>query len=261
MTVTAPDDRLRCELRVLRAYTLASTALLSVLTLAAFRREAGPARFTELDVERLNVRAPDGRLAVVIAVPGRLPGNVMRGRERRDGPRGGGLLFYDAQGNEAGGLLFDSKLRVVDAGAGPDGRPRRDTVVDAGAQLSLDRYEGDQVAALRYTEDSAAWSAGLQVSHFARHGVAEWMDGRDAVDRLPAARRDSALRALRRRFYREGKWEVPRVFVGERGRTAVLEMRDTRGRERVRLVVDSADAARLEFLDDSGRVARRLPER
>ena len=246
---------------MLRAYTLASTALLGVLTLAAFRRDAGPAHFAELDVERLNVRSPDGKLAVVLATPARVPGNIMRGRERRDGPRGGGLLFYDAQGNEAGGLLFDSRMRVVDAAAGPAGRPRRDTMVVGDGQLSLDRYESDQVAALRYLEDSAGWSAGLQVSHYPRHNVAEWMDGRDAVDRLPTEKRDSALRALRRRFYREGKWEVPRVFVGERGRTAVLEMRDTRGRERVRLLVDSADVARLEFLDDSGRVARRLPER
>jgi hypothetical protein len=247
--MSTPMDTMRRELRWLRAYTVVATMLLGVGSLAAFQRAGQPARFAELDVERLNVRDPEGRLVVVVAAPNRMPGNIMRGRERRDGPRGGGLLFYDAQGNEAGGLLFDSRLRVVG----------RDTIVEAGHQLSLDRYESDQVAALRYMEDSAGWSAGLQVSHFARHGSAEWMDGRDAVDRLPPARRDSALRALRRRFYQAGKWETPRVFVGERGRTATLEMRDTRGRERLRLVVDSTDVARLEFLDDSGRVVHRLP--
>jgi hypothetical protein len=247
--MSTPSDTMRRELRWLRTYTIVTTALLAVVSLAAFRRAEQRTHFTELDVERLNVRTPDGRLAVVIATPERFPGNVMRGRERRDSPRGGGLVFYDSQGNEAGGLVFDSRLRVVG----------RDTIVEAGHQLSLDRYESDQVAALKYSEDSAGWSAGLQVSHFPRHTVAEWMDGRDAIDQLPPARRDSALRALRRRFIREGKWEVPRVFVGERGRTAMLEMRDTHGRERVRLVVDSADVARLEFLDDSGRVVHRLP--
>jgi hypothetical protein len=54
---------------------------------------------------------------------------------------------------------------------------------------------------------------------------------------------------------------VSRVFVGEQGRTAIFEMRDTKGRERVRLVVDSTDVARLEFLDDKGQVTHRLPER
>jgi hypothetical protein len=249
--MTIPDERTRREVRWLRTYTFVTTALLAVVSLSAFHRAGQHERITELDVERLNVRAPDGRLAVVIAIPDRMPGVVMRGQERRDGPRGGGLLFFDAQGNEAGGLLLDSRMRVVG----------RDTIVEAGHQLSLDRYESDQVAALRYREDSAGWSAGLQVSHFVRGASAEWLAARDAIDRLPAASRDSALRSLRRRFYREGKWEVPRVFVGEQGRTAIFEMRDTKGRERVRLVVDSADLARLEFLDDKGHVTNRLPER
>jgi hypothetical protein len=89
----------------------------------------------------------------------------------------------------------------------------------------------------------------------------EWFAARDTIERLTTqAARDSAMQALRRRFFREGKWEIPRLFAGERGRTALLELRDTRGRERARLVVDSLDVARLEFPDEDGQVTLRLPE-
>jgi hypothetical protein len=173
----------------------------------------------------------------------------MNGRERREEGRGAGFLFYNGDGNEAGGLILGSNKQS-------------DTLVQAFGQLSLDRFESDQVAALRYAESAKGWEAGLQVSHYPRSNLAEWHSALDSIDRLPApAARDSARRALRRRFYLEGKWEVPRLFAGERGHTAAVELRDMRGRERVRLTVDSIGTAKLEFLDSTGAVTHRLPER
>jgi hypothetical protein len=240
------------EVRRLRAYCVVSWAALAVFALAAFQanpRYSEHLRVTELTTERLNVVGPDGRSAVVIANATRLPGNVMNGRERREGRRGAGLIFYNGDGNEAGGLILDSNRQG-------------DSLVQAFGQLSLDRFESDQVAALRYVESATGWEAGLQVSHYPRSSLAEWHLALDSIDRLSApAVRDSARRALRRRFFREGKWEVPRLFAGERGRTAAVELRDMRGRERVRLSVDSLGTAKLEFLDSTGVVTARLPER
>jgi hypothetical protein len=240
------------EVRRLRTYCVVSWAALAVFALAAFQtnaRDGEHLHVAELTTERLNVVGHGGRSAVVIANAERLPGSVMNGRERREERRGAGLLFYNDDGNEAGGLILDSKRQD-------------DTLVRAFGQLSLDRFESDQVAALRYIESAGGWEAGLQVSHYPRGNVAEWHLALDSIDRLTTpAVRDSARRALRRRFFREGKWEVPRLFAGERGRTAAVELRDMRGRERIRLTVDSLGAAKLEFLDSTGAVTHRLPER
>lgn len=237
--------QLAIRVRLLSLYAIASSILLVILVLGAFMQPPSN-RFQVIDAERINVVGPDGRYAVVISNAERMPGNIMNGRERKDGRRGAGLLFYNADGNEAGGLVNDSE--------------RRDTTVRAFGQLSLDRFESDQVATLRYLESSDGWEAGLQVSHYPRHNLAEWHAARDSIDRLPTpGARDSALRALRRRFVREGKWEIPRLFAGERGKTAVIELRDMSGRERMRLVVDSAGMPRLELLDEKGTVVDRMP--
>ena len=249
-TSSATIARMERQLRWLRAYAVVSGAAMLLIVGAAFRGERH-GRFEVIDAERLNIRTPDGRMAVVIATDARMPGNIMRGKEHPSSHRGNGLLFYDNLGNEAGGLVFHGELKVTG----------RDTSVTAGGQLSLDRFESDQVAAIRYLEDpDQGFIAGLQVSHFPRHNVAEWLAARDSINQLPAAARDTALRSLRRRFMREGRWEIPRVFVGERGRTAAIQMRDTQGRERIRMVVDSLDAARLEFLDGEGKVISRWPQ-
>src|SRR5688572_3540160 len=237
-------DASRVDIVRLQRQILQLRVAFIVLLAAAF---AGPSqgRFKVLDVERLNVRAANGNYVVVIANPDLMPGNVMGGKEHSGGRRGGGLLFYNAQGDEAGGLIFDSE--------------KKDSAVNAFGQLSLDRFQSDQVVALRYLEDPQGWSAGLQVSHFVRDALVEWHLARDSILGLPAARQDSAMQALRRRFFRAGKWEIPRVFVGERGKSALLRMNDMRGRARIRMIVDSLDAARLEFLNDSGRVVHSVP--
>jgi hypothetical protein len=39
----------------------------------------------------------------------------------------------------------------------------------------------------------------------------------------------------------------------------LIRLNDTQGRTRIRLIVDSLDVARLEFLDQRGNVIHRLP--
>lgn len=52
----------------------------------------------------------------------------------------------------------------------------------------------------------------------------------------------------------------PRIFLGSPNRTAVLGMRDTARRDRIRLSVDSSDEPRLEFLNAAGDVVLMLPQ-
>lgn len=231
------------RIRWLTRYAALTTVMMAVLMAGGFAPARGP---EEITVERINVVEPDGRLAVVISNEARRPGIVLDGGERTDRSGTSGLLFFNSEGDEAGGISMSSERDSA-------GRFRR-----AIQQLALDRFESDQVVAVRYVEDENGMSAGLHVSDFPRHMLVRWFAVRDSIAALPAEARAAAQAALRSRASEFS--EVPRLFVGTANRAATLEMRDAGGRTRIRMAVDSLGVPALEFLDASGGVVRRLPE-
>ena len=58
----------------------------------------------------------------------------------------------------------------------------------------------------------------------------------------------------------EGFQYPQRVFVGSFQRSALLMMSDLQDRTRIRMYVDSAGTARLEFYDEAGETVLSLPE-
>ena len=244
-------ETMRREIRLLKAWAAVSTLALAVLLASAFRGSRQQ-RMTVLDVERINVVGPDGRLALVISNADRIPGPVVEGkelpRELSSGRTGSaGMIFFNERGDEVGGLTY--------GGRETDGR------VSAGGILAFDQFRQDQVVAIQYSDRGTSRSAGLGV----------WDRSPDVtvgelVELMLAARgeagpaRDSAERRLQA-LSASGTLGGSRIFLGSQDRNAALRINDTRGRARIRLSVDSADVARLEFLDENGSVVQTLPDR
>jgi hypothetical protein len=58
------------------------------------------------NVQRINVVEPDGTLRLVLSNHSRLPGVIVRGKERPFARPQAGMLFYNDEGTENGGLVF-----------------------------------------------------------------------------------------------------------------------------------------------------------
>ena len=244
---TRSEDCTRRELRWLRAHALASTALLAVLVLGGFRRAGGKVRFEEVDVERLNVIERDGGVRLVLANAERSPGVVVAGKVLSKPGGRAGMIFYNDEGEENGGLIF--RGRKVNG------------QVSAGGHLSFDRYGQDQVIALTYQEGQGQHSQGLTILDRPPQSYVEIQARRDTVQRMPEGPAKEAAWRAWVAWQGGAAFGAPRLFVGrDRGKAAVLDLKDQTGRSRLRLAVDSLGASRIEFLDDSGRVTFRLPE-
>jgi hypothetical protein len=138
--------------KILLVYSSILTTVLSALMLAG-SVGAKTQAFDEIDVRRINVREPDGTLRLVISNRARLPGVIVQGKEQPpvDRPQAG-LLFYNDEGSENGGLVFSGH------------RSATGEVMDSGGSLSFDRYAGNQVVQLIGVDDSTDHIVGLIVS-------------------------------------------------------------------------------------------------
>ena len=219
-----------------------------VLTLAAFRQEAQQTRFTEIDVERINVVEPGGKLRMVISNRPRSTGPIYQGKPF--GYEGGtrpGIIFFNDEGTENGGLTFQGSRT-------PDGK------FSTGHHLSFDQFDQDQVVVLNYSDNDGRRQVGLSFLDRADVNIFDVVAERDSIMKLPDGPAKTA--ALERwRAPRDGvPLAAQRVYVGrDVRRAAVLRLSDPSGRPRIQLMVDSLGAPSLEFLDQHGKVVQQLP--
>jgi hypothetical protein len=182
--------------------------------------------FAEIPVERINVREPDGRLRCVISNSDRFPGLILRGGEYEHSRPQAGLLFFNDEQTENGGLIFD----------GADG--------STGGSLTFDAYEQDQMVQLLGVSDADGQIAGLIVTDRPQHSLVDQFEQRsNGAAGEPAPSVQSAAR---------------RVFVGAEDGDALLNLCDGEGNPRLRLRVGATGESAIEFLDASGSVISAL---
>lgn len=220
-----------------------TTTFATALLIAATQDPAKPTQFTEIDVQRINLREPDGTLRLVLASKGRFPGDFLRGKEnpRPDRQHAAGMLFLNDEGTEAGGLIY--------AGREVGGRAK------AGMSLTFDRFRQDQVLQLLHQEGDGRASAGVVISD-RPDGLTYPIDALKAdvaaIEALPENQRGARWDALAK----DGRLGNPRVFLGTtRDQGAALVLSDGSGRPRMMLMVTTAGEPRLQVLDEAGRVS------
>lgn len=241
-------DEIRRELRLLKTYALVVTVLLGTLSLAAFRQASQKARFTEIDVERINIVEPDGSYRMVLSNRPRSIGPIYKGKPF--GYEGGsrpGIIFFNDEGTENGGLTFTGKKNA-------------DGTWEASSGFSFDQFNSDQVLYFQYKEENGKRRTGLTIADRADLDIYDLVQERDSIMKLPEGPvRNEALQ----------KWQQPRngvplfamrLYVGRTAqRASVVNLADPQGRTRLLLRVDSLGVPSIEFMDESGKVTARIP--
>jgi hypothetical protein len=220
--------------RAIGGYAAVMTLAAAWLALAA----VAPAttKFDTIDVERINVREPDGTLRLAIADHAQIPGIIIGGKEYPHPSRTeAGMIFYNDQGDENGGLVFDGGLK--------NGKPTN------GGSLTFDRWHQDQTLQLVSTEDGHDRRAGLVVN-----------DRPDAPMDIAAGLRMRRMKPGPERdalIARAGLTSARRAWLGrsEDGSVALI-LSDPAGRPRLTLGVGKDGIPSVELRDAAGKVTR-----
>ncbi|MGH2812679.1 MAG: hypothetical protein ACRDI1_08215, partial [Actinomycetota bacterium] len=106
-------------------------------------------RFEEIEVRRIRVVDEEGAVRMILTAPP-LPRATFRGEPiLEQEPPQAGLVFYNEEGTECGGLWFMGR-------SGPDG-------VTADAGLTFDQYEQDQCITISYQQEGSERSYGISM--------------------------------------------------------------------------------------------------
>ena len=206
--------------RFLERAALVLTVLLAAVSIAASTQQQP--RFEEISAERINIVEPDGTPRLILYNSSHTPGAILYGKEHPHPNRAphAGMLYFNDEGTENGG------------------------------SLTFDQFDQDQVVSL---------SGGLRVWDQPYIPISQLLERVGAARAKPEGpERTRAMEEVNAWARAQGIFRQRLRAQTTRDRSAVIELADTLQRPRLRMVVDSAGSARLEFLGDSGQVVRAI---
>ncbi len=244
------NTKLQNDVRFLKLYCILITLMFVgfvvffALTLGSQATQQ-KTKFTEIDVERINIVEKDGKLKMIISNSERQHPGIIDGRMIPDRRRSAGLLFFNDKGDESGGLSYSGNTAADGKGS-------------AGGLLAFDRFNQDQTVAIQYGESGGRYYSGLRVWDRPDRSLGIVIDEMKKINEMKDGPEKTAATQKMRDMAAPGTAE--RAFVGrDRENASVLRLNDASGKVRVKLSVDASGAAKLEFLDESGKVTFSLP--
>lgn len=229
--------------RFLVIYSGVLTAVFAASMLSGFVAAPKKVSLEELDVQRINLVEPDGTLRMVISDKARFPGLIVKGKDHPHPRPQAGMLFYNDEGSENGGLVFGGHQDK-------DGK-----IIDSGGSLTFDKYDQDQLVQLMGVHDSSGHQAGLIVSDRPDRPVLQDLQEFPKIEAMPAAERKKLMQARNKDAY----YGATRITVarGDDG-VAKISLRDALGHPRIVMGVAADGASSLKFLDADGKVLNEL---
>lgn len=243
------------ELVFLRAFAVATVIGVVYISSVAFNK-TGNTKFTEIDVERINIVEKDGTVKMVITNLGRFP----NGKDKINGKptneerkKRSGMLFFNEDGIECGGFIYDGKKNA-------NGH-------SSGLSLTYDQYDGDQVMQLLtedYREGNNRYvTSGLMFNdrpvNESQAKIGSIMRELDSLGKKDPKAAEEKYRAYQSQGLIGG---APRMLLGKsRSQSNGLFLFDSNGMPRAMFYVDKDNNAKLDFFDENGKVLASFPEK
>ncbi|MGI9055071.1 MAG: hypothetical protein ACR2F2_04625 [Pyrinomonadaceae bacterium] len=226
------QTKIEKKLFYLQAYCLIITLLGGGLLVTGFS-QSKKQKFTEIDVERINVVEKDGKLRMVISNQERQHPGISNGKViERKGPRPPGMIFFNHLGDEMGGLIYGEN-----GGNGHFG------------SLTWDKVKGDQTIGFRHLEgDNGTYQMGLEMWQQPNIPGDVLNDKIAALLKIPEE--SAARKAAVQKMLDNNELPRNRLFLGKtRDNTTSLEISDIKGKPRIKMSVAADGNPKLDFLD------------
>jgi len=239
------------DIKILKMFTAILTLLL-LLTVGYTLQLKKNDVFKEITVQRINVVENNGMTRMVISNKDLSPEVLFHGKGLTppiSGQNRPGLIFYNDEGTENGGLVFM-------------GHTDSNGKYSATGHFSFDQYNQNQVLYLQYADNNGHQNTGLHIDDWQdKPTFSQFREKYKNAQKLPnGPEKDSLLKRLMQPKIEQRAF-AQRVFVGKDGdKNAMVILADRNGKPRLQLVVDSNGTSKINFLDKYGHITFSLPE-
>ncbi|OCA90332.1 hypothetical protein A8F94_00030 [Bacillus sp. FJAT-27225] len=203
-------------------------------------------KLKRLDVEQLNIVDENGTVRLRLFNNQNIPPAMMDGEDILPGHRQSdpvaGLMFYNSEGDESGGLIYGSQ------------KDNDGNHVSYGS-LTFDQYKQDQVVQVLHHEENGKKNYGFSIFDRPNTNLREDVK-KDREIRNSTKSEEEKNEELNKLW----AGNVRRAFMGKNeDGDVIVQLTDSKGQPRIRMVVDQNDIPRMEFLDGEGKVLYKLP--
>jgi hypothetical protein len=232
-------ENLQKQVKALKIYAGVLTALVLILMIIMFKQTAAGEHFKHITAERIDIVDANGQIRMAISNHDRQHPGTIGGKELPKRDRPAGMIFFNDDGDECGGLVYDGNKK------------------SAGMTYSVDQYQNDQIMQIQYSQDkdgdSLKRSYGLKLwdkyDNFPSAKVVAY------VDSLKKLKDTAAYNAGIKKLQQPGVLTAERLFVGKNNKGEVgLFLKDDKGRPRLRIYINQQNQPVMETLNDKGEV-------
>ncbi len=233
--VTVED--LAKQLSVLKIYALALTLIVISLVVITIRTRNSTAK--ELTVERINIVEKDGKIRMVISNRARQHPGRMDNQDFPKRDRPAGLLFFNDEGDECGGLGYNGDKK------------------EAAMLMTMDQYKNDQIMVWSYDQDNTPGkkykSYGFTLNDRDDLPFSKQLEYFDSLKRL----KDTAAYQAGVDRYKAAGHLAQRMFLGKSKLGEVgLFLADGKGHPRIQIFINNKNQPVIQTLDEKGKVIR-----
>ncbi|WP_297338103.1 hypothetical protein [Algoriphagus sp.] len=243
------------ELIFLRTFAATAAISSSLLFFSSFKG-SGNQQFETIDVQRINIVEADGTVKLIVTNAGLFPNGTekINGRPTNtDRKKRAGMLFFNEDGLECGGLIYDGE--------------KKENGHSAGLSLTFDQYNGDQVMQLLTTDSQQGDERYVSSSLvFNDRPAKETQEKTAEIMRELSELRKNDPEAFKKKYAEYQSQELiggaPRIMLGKsRSQNNGLFLFDDRGMPRAMFYLDKNNNPKLEAFDQNGNVTSSWPEK
>lgn len=236
------EKKLERKVNFLIAYAVLSTLFIMFFAFSSFSNKDKNEKFDELVVKKITVIGEDNSPRMVLSNETRQHSGRMNGKDWAKRERPSGIIFFNNQGDECGGLVYKAT--------------EEDGKIVSGMSFTMDNYKDDQVIQILndeyYANGKSTIERGISINQFPEGtNIDERNQKLEELQKIENEKeRKEKIREL---FKNEGS--VNRLFIGRtKGNSSGLFLSGPDGKPKMMIYVDEKGNPKIQTFNEKGEI-------